>query len=441
MWNRLKKIIKSSRKEKKKEIDLTLHPHEVFLILKEIEEEKRNKILSQLSFKELLRVLPELPSKMGADFINSLSLQKDAKLLSNIPSDETVDILQNVSARKRKEILKIFDKSKEKEIRSLLKYSPQTAGGLITTEFIALNKDFSVREAIKSIREDKKEYPVYYVYIVDDEKRLVGILSLRQIILAHSEDKLENIMKKEIIKTTPEVDQERVAKIINDYNLVAIPVVDQEDKILGIITVDDAMEVMEEETTEDIAAMAGIIPAESLADISSVQRVKSRIPWLIVGLLGGIIAAQIVGLFEHILSSYLTLAMFMPVLVYMSDATSTQSTTIIIRAMALEPRFKIKKYLLKEIKTGIMIAIICGSIISLVLTFGWGSSIFGFIIGFSMFLSIIFAIFFASFLPYLFKKINIDPALAVGPFATIIIDLVTLFIYFGVASLMTGYLM
>ncbi|XOB41840.1 MAG: magnesium transporter [Candidatus Nealsonbacteria bacterium] len=439
MLEKLRKLIQKKGWKEMGEIGIKFPPHDFSLVLEETQKGTRNKILSQLSFKMLVKLLPELSEEVKGGFIGSLTSQKAAELLSKIPSDEIVDILQNIPVKKRTEILREFSKEKIEEVTFLLKYPPKTAGGLMTTEFIALNEEISVQETIRYIREKAKDHPVYHVYIVDDKRRLVGVLSLRQLILANPKEKLKYIMQAEVIKVLPKTDQERAANLITDYNLLALPVVDKEDKILGIVTADDAMEVMEEEASEDIALMSGTTPVDSLVGVPANLMVKARLPWLIIGLMGGIVAAWIVGFFEHTLSSYITLAMFMPVLVYMSDAMGTQSETITIRAMALEPKFRIKKYFLRELKIGFAIAIICGTIISLAVALGWGPPLFGLIIGISMFLGILVVTFFATSLPFLLKKLNIDPALAAGPFATIISDIVTLVIYFSVASLMMRY--
>lgn len=439
MLKKLKKLIQKNDWKKVGEIGIKLSPHDFSLVLEATKKETRNKILSQLPFEALVKLLPELSERVQEGFISSLTFQKAADLLSKIPSDETVDILQNIPLKKRTQILGEFSKEKIEEVTSLLKYPPKTAGGLMTTELIDLNEETSVQEIMRCIREKAKDYPIHYVYAVDDKKKLVGVLSLRQLILAHPKEKLKYIMQGEVIKVLPKTDQEKVASLITDYNLIALPVVDKEDKILGIVTADDAMEVMEEEAGEDIVLMSGITPVDSLVSAPANLMIKARLPWLIIGLMGAVVAAWIVGFFEHTLSSYITLAMFMPALVYMSDAIGTQSETIIIRAMALEPKFQIKKYLLREAKVGVTIAMVCGTIVSLAAALGWGPPLLGLIIGVSMFLSILFVTFLAVFLPLLLKKLNIDPALAAGPFATILSDIATLAIYFSIASTLLTY--
>lgn len=439
MFEKIKRLIKKNRWEEVGEMGIKLSPHDFSLVLEEIKKETRNKILSQVSLEALVKLLPELSDKVKGGFVSFLGSKKAANLLSKISSDEIVDILQNISVKKRTKILEKFSKEKRKEVISLLKYPPKTAGGLMTTEFIALNEETSVQEAIEHIRKEAKEYPVYYVYVIDKIKKLVGVLSLRQLILAYPNQKLKEIAQKEVVKVLPRTDQEEVSNLITDYNLMALPVVDKEGKILGIITADDAMEVMEEEASEDITLMSGIVPVESLVGVPANSMIKARIPWLIIGLTGGIVAAWIIGFFEHTLSSYIILAMFMPVLVYMSDAAGTQSETIVVRAMALEPKFRIKRYLLREVKVGLTLAMICGIIISLAAVLGWGSPLFGLIIGASMFLSILVVIFLATLLPLVLKKMKIDPAMATGPFATVISDIVTLVIYFSVATFLMKY--
>lgn len=428
-WSELRRVVRG------------MHPYDVSNLLQKIDEETMNEIMSKLSHRLLMEIVPELPEEMQKRFIRTIPPKLAADLLSKLSPDEMTDILENLQPATRIMIMKNFRPRKMKEAKSLLKHSPDTAGGLMTTEFIALRDETTAQDAIDYIREYTPDHSVHYVYVVDSEDRLVGVISLRQLILAPPNEKLKNIMNPQVIKASPEMDQERVANMITDYNLIALPVVDEEGRMLGKITADDAMEVIEEEASEDIARMAGITPAESLVDIPAASMIKSRLPWLVVGLIGGIIAAFVVGSFEETLSSYLTLAMFIPVLVYMSDAVGTQSETIIVRGMAIEPNLAVKKYLFREIKVGAAIAAFCGLLLSVAATLGWGPISFGAIIGVSIFLSILVVTFVAAFLPLFLRKMNIDPAMAAGPFATIISDILTLFIYFTTASIFLTYLL
>ncbi len=433
----IKKLLrKSGDKRELESILLKLSPRDFSTLLDEARPEVRKKILSQLSESMLLKLLPEVSESVRVEYIASLDTRKASKLLERLPPDECVDILAKLPARKRKSILESFGEKKKEEILKLLEYSPETAGGLMTTEFIALNQDTTAEKAISYVRKKAKNYPVYYIYVVDDEGKLTGVLSLRQLILASPREKLKKIMKKEIVKVTPETDQEVVANLMKDYNLVALPVVDRKGRILGIVTADDAMEVLEKEATEDIVGMSGVKLMNGLLSTPPRLMVKARLPWLLIGILGELIGASVVTSFEKTLSTYLLLAAFMPVILYVSSATGTQSQSILIRALALNPRLEAKRYILREAKIVSVLATICGGFISLIATLSIGMPLLGLIVGLAMFLSILLISTIATFLPLIFRRVGIDPTTASTPMCSVISDVLTLVIYFWIATLL-----
>ena len=250
-------------------------------------------------------------------------------------------------------------------------------------------------------------------------------------------------MDKDLITVYPGTSQRKVVYLALTNGLKALPVVDKEKHFMGIVPYDNILKIFNQEYRKEIFSSGGISPkvGDEYTTIKSTAGVmiKSRLPWLVLGVFGGTIAASVISGFEEVLSEVLVLAAFIPVMVYMSDAVGTQSEALIIRSIALEPGLLLKSYIVREFKIAAALAIICGVIISLVATIGWGNSVLGLIIGFSMFLSIIVAVLISTVLPLGFKKLKSDPAIATGPFATMISDIATLAIYFSVAILFLDY--
>lgn len=282
-----------------------------------------------------------------------------------------------------------------------------------------------------------------YIYVVDRKNVLKGVISIKTVFCAKHTTRVERLMDKKLVVAYPQTNQRKVVNMALTNRIKAVPIVDKKSRFLGIVPYDNILKIFNQEFKKEIFSSGGISPkvGEEYTSIKSTAGVmiKSRLPWLVLGVLGGTLAASVISGFEEVLSQILALAAFIPVLVYMSDAVGTQSEALIIRSIALEPKLAIKSYILREIKIAAALAFICGALISLVAAFGWASYYLGVVVGFSMFLSIIVAVLIATILPLGFKKINSDPAIATGPLATIISDLATLGIYFTVAIFFLDY--
>lgn len=283
---------------------------------------------------------------------------------------------------------------------------------------------------------------INYIYVTDENGKLVNIISIKEIFRSPKEKKISDFPRKELIKVRSHTDQEKIALCALEHRLKAIPVIDKEDRLLGVVPSDEILSILDDKNIEDFLRFAGIhrfdkTPYE-IIKASSLNQVRARLPWLVIGLIGGIIAAFVVSFFENILKEKLALAMFIPLVVYMCDAVGTQTQTIFVRSLALEPRLSLIKYLWREIKTGLIIA--CASAALLVLLSFWQSGIIiSLILGITMLLGLTSAVFVAFSITWLLWKMKKDPALGSGPFATIVQDILSLIIYFVVASLFFGF--
>ncbi len=281
---------------------------------------------------------------------------------------------------------------------------------------------------------------VDYLYVVDDDNVLKGVVSIKELHASEKDANVEEIMKKKLVVAHPLTHQERIVYLALSNKIKAIPVVDREKRLLGIVPYDTILQIFNEEVREDVFKFGGIFhkvgKEYTTIKSSALTMVKTRLPWLIIGVLGGTITASIISSFEHVLSTLLALAAFAPVLAYLSDAVGTQSETLTVRSIALDPKLALKSYFVRELAVAFSLALACGLLLSTIALVGWQNSTLGLIVGLSMFLSIISAVLISTGFPFLFKKANLDPAIASGPFATMISDVATVTIYFTVASLL-----
>lgn len=297
----------------------------------------------------------------------------------------------------------------------------------------------TIAEVVKALLKHIKELDtINYIYVVDKKGRLKGALSIKDVFAINKEAKVSDIMEKKLVRARPHTDQERVVFLALKYNLKAIPVVDKTERFLGVVSSDAILDILNKEATEDILRLAGVHD-KFAADITSIptgRLVRARIPWLLVGLGGGILAARILGFFEATLEAQIVLAFFIPVVLYLSSAVAIQSQTMFIRNLTINPALAAKNYFLKEIQVGGFIAIICGAGLGFASLLFRASPFIGIILGASVFLSTIWSVTLSVFVPWFLKQAKKDPAIGAGPFINTLSDVSTLIIYFSVASLM-----
>lgn len=330
---------------------------------------------------------------------------------------------------------------KKSERKKKTAFSADTAGHKMNTAFPRAHLKDKVSDIEKTLKENVESFEsLDYVYIVDENDVLQGIVSIKDVLnVVNRNVTIEKVMEKKVVTVGPRTHQERVVYLALSHGLKAIPVVNSKRKLLGIIPYDTILHIFNEEVREDIFKFGGIFHkvGKEYTTIRSpaTTMIMRRLPWLIIGVLGGAITASIVSSFEEVLSVLLALASFTPVLAYLSDAAGTQSETVTVRSLALDPHLSLKPYFLREFKVALTISSTCGLIISIISLIGWKNPVLSLIVGCSMIMSMFTAIFVSTTLPFVFKKMNLDPAFATGPFATLISDIATITIYFGVATI------
>ncbi len=324
------------------------------------------------------------------------------------------------------------------------RFPSNTAGSKIITAFPRVEVGKRIKAVEKMLVDKANSFDtIDYVYVVDDNGVLQGVISVKDLHRSKKDSNVEEVMRKKLVVARPLTPQERIVYLALSKRIKAIPVVDRQNRLLGIVPYDTILQIFNEEVREDIFKFGGIFhkvgKEYTTIKSSAVTMIKTRLPWLMIGVLGGTITASIISSFEHVLNTLLALAAFAPVLAYLSDAVGTQSETLTVRSIALDPKLSLKSYFVREFTVALALALACGFLLSTIAFVGWQNSILGLIVGLSMFLSIISAVFISTGFPFLFKKVNLDPAIASGPFATMVSDLATVTMYFAVASLLLAF--
>lgn len=439
----LKKAINDRDIERFREGFFEFHPIDQIEIFLSLDKEERKILYSFISPREFSEIFQEMGLKLQKDVVLDLDEKYLIEMCNEMANDDLADFLEELPAETIQKIIKDMDIEEAHEVKSLLTYAPETAGALMTTELLSYKSTDTVASVLEKIREEAPDAEtIYYLYIVNNHEQLVGVLSLRDLITAPLEKKIEDIMAIYVISVSVETDQEEVANIIKKYNFLAVPVTDPEGKLVGIVTVDDVIDVLEAEATEDFGEISAARGAVDL-EISPWVAAKKRLPWLIILLFIGMLSATIIGQFEKTLETVAILTIFIPLIAGMGGNTGTQSLAVVVRGLALGGFDKDKViYLLKrEAITGVIMGTVCGIIVSILAQFVTGGNlVLGLIVGISLFFTVIVASLSGTIIPFIIHLLKIDPAVASGPFITTINDIIGILIYFSIATKLLDFL-
>ena len=384
----------------------------------------------------------ELLSRLDQDVIvgivEEMDLEEIVSILKAIPSDDAADLVGRLSAEKSETILEKMGKEDSEEVEDLLIYGDDTAGGIMTTDFIALLEGVTAKEAIASLQQEHQDVEMpFYLYAVDEYGKLVGVSSLRQLVVVPPDTPLSEFVTRDVLSVQTEMDQEEVARIVARYDILAVPVVDAQNRLVGIVTVDDVIDIFREEATEDILKMAGA--GEEFVETKSVLKsTRIRLPWLFASCIGGIVAFYVINRFEVSLNNFVYLAAFIPVIMGMGGNIGTQSSTIVVRGLATG-RHSVRdiwSVAFKELAIGFILGIVYGFLIGAVAQFKFGTLGLAFSVGLAVLCSMSIAALVGSLVPMLFARINIDPAVATGPFVTTAIDIISVYFYFQITTIL-----
>lgn len=422
-----------------KEHILDLHFADVAEILDKLSNEEAKYIYFQLEEEVQADVLMELEEDVRDRFLASLSSKEIADQLENLDSDDAADILGELSDDKIQEVIsQMEDDEAAEDIVDLLNYDEDTAGGLMQKEFLKARLDWPVNRCLVELRRQAEDVEhVYTIYVVDELNKLVGFLSLKRLLFASPKTKIIDLYQdKNVISVKTTDSSEEVAKVIEKYDLLALPVVDFQNKLVGRITIDDVVDVIKEEADKDFQLATGI--SEKVESNASIWRIsRSRLPWLLIGMLGGILGAQVISGFEAGITQVPALAFFIPLITAMGGNVGVQSSAIVVQSLARGNNLfdSIGSKLIKEGLVAILNGILLSGII-FGIAYLFDNATLGFVVSISLFTVIIFAAIFGTLIPLMLDKYNIDPALATGPFITTLNDVLGLFIYFTVGMLL-----
>jgi len=406
-------------------------------LLEHLDPDERLYVFELLEPEGAGEILVEIEGPVQERIISDLDNQAISEIVQELDSDDAADLVGDLPADRAREIIESVEDEVSEELGKLLPHPEDTAGGIMALEFVAVKADSTIQEAIDIIREKREEVEnMYYLFVVGDFDRLVGIISMKDLVLEAPDSKISEIMDPEVISVNVNRDQEEVAHLVKKYDLVTIPVVDDHHRMVGRITHDDIIDVIEEEADEDISLMAGVIHQE-IAEESFLKISRARLPWLIIGLGGGILAAAVINQFQTSLEKTIALAFFFPVIMAMGGSTGTQAATVIVRGLATGDigLVNIGKRLWVEMKVALVNGVICGILLGVVVGVWLSDYGLGFVVALSLVVIVLNSGVIGAAVPLVLKRLNIDPALAAGPFVTTSNDILSLLIYLGLVTL------
>jgi len=437
------KFLKELKKDDFQNIIDELQPYDIAKLYKTLPEKHRHKFLMFLTIRQIADMIQELEKDTQLEVLHKLGMEKSSTVMDLMDNDDLADLLSELSVEKLEEFLSVMKTEESLTVQNLMQYPAETAGGIMTNRYIWIKKYYTVREAVdkfKSFAEVAET--INYLYVLDEEKKLVGVVSYRDLLISDLNDKIEDIMFTRIISVPVEMDQEEVAKTIERYDFIAVPVVDNQSKLVGIITVDDVLDVVIQEANEDIQKLSA-----SGKDIdfntTAYTAAFRRLPWLILLLFIGLISGNIISNFENTLDQVIALTFFIPMIAGMTGNTGTQSLAIVVRGLAAYDINKrlINRLIFRELGVGLIIGLINGLLIAVIAYFWQGNPVLGIVVGASLFATLIIGTLAGTVIPIILYHLKIDPAIASGPLITTLNDIFSLTVYFSLASFFITYLM
>lgn len=435
---RLKDLIENKNEAEVKTLMEDLHPADIAEIMDDLSMEEAQFIYLLLDGETASDVLIEIPENDRIRFLKVLPPELIAsRFIEFMDSDDAADVVAALDDDLKKEVLnEIEDVEQAGDIVDLLEYEEDTAGGIMAKELVSVNENWTVATCLKEISKQAQEVDeIYYVYVVDDSEKLKGVLSLKKLILNNTNTQISNIYNDDVKMVTTSTRQEEVAEIMDKYDLVAIPVVDEIGRLKGRITFDDVIDFVREEAEKDYQMVSGIT-----GDVEPTDKVwelmRARFPWLLIGLLGGILGALVLGSHEAALNKVTELAFFIPLIAAMAGNVGVQSSSIVVQSIAsgVKDMESTSRKLFKEVSVALLTATIFALLIFLYNFISQGDMNLTFSVSISLFIVILFASFFGTTIPLILNRFKIDPALATGPFITTMNDILGLLIYLSIGK-------
>ncbi|HEU5255760.1 MAG TPA: magnesium transporter [Vicinamibacterales bacterium] len=420
------------------------HPADLAQIFSELQDKEREAAFSLLAERNgrlAMEAVSELGPESGAKLLATRSADEIAKLAQEIPSDDAAALIDYLPEDLSAAVLDLMRPKESGVVENLLEYAEQTAGRIMNPHVFALSEDLTVGEAITELQSNRDVEMVFYLYVVDERRHLVGVVSLRRLLLVSPETPLKRIMTADLISARVDMDQEEVARQVASYNLLAIPVVDEENKLVGVITVDDVIDVIKDEATEDIYRLAGVAGDERVFT-SPKETFRKRLPTLAIQLVTLFAAAAVIAVFEPTIGKVTALAVFMPIVAGMGATAATQTLTVMVRGLALGELTwsNSRKALLKEVALGVGNGILLGVVAAVVTWAAKGDPVLGLLLGLAMIINLFIAAAAGTLVPIGLRAANLDPALASSVVVTTMTDVLGFATFLGLATLFLRYL-
>ena len=424
-------------KKLKEELE-TMHPVDIVECLEELDKKQRTLVFRLLAKEEAAEVFTDMNSEMREDLINALTDSELEEVMEEMYVDDTVDVLEEMPANVVDRLLAATDEDTRQKINSLLQYPEDSAGSIMNIEYISLRREMTVADAILKIRQVGINKETIYTCYVTEKKKLIGMVDVKDLLTAGESRVIGEIMDENVLYARTLDDQEHVANMINKYGLVAIPIIDHEDCLVGIVTVDDAMLVLQDVTTEDISIMAGVSPNEdSYFETSVFQQAKNRTPWLMLLMLSATVTGEILGYYENAMAAMPVLITFIPMLMGTGGNCGSQSSTLIIRGLAVgEIEFSdIFKVIFKEIRVALIVGTLLAVVNGVRICIMYDRNLMlAAALGVTMIAVVAMAKCIGCILPLVAKKIGLDPAIMAAPLITTILDTCTILVYFNIVT-------
>jgi magnesium transporter len=418
-----------------------IHPADLAGALRELDLPDQVTVLQALPREQAGTVLYEMDEDGRRALLEALDQGEASRILDEMPPDEAADVVDALPERQAARLLHQLPPAEAEEIQGLLRYGESTAGGIMTPEVIAVHEDMTVDQALEHVRKSGAREGVFYVYVVDDHQHLVGVVPLRRLITATPATPVHAIRQPDVVSVDVDTDQEEVARLVTKHHLLAVPVVGRDHRLLGAITVDDVIDVIHEEATEDIHRLGGVAADETIFDPAG-KVVRRRLFWLLVNLPTAVLAATVVGLFEPSIRALAALAVFMPIVAGMGGNAGIQTFTVIVRAIALGDLTlaNTRKVLVREILIGLANGVGAGTVAGLIAYFWKGDPLLGLILGAAMVTNMLVAALAGTLVPVALKRLRVDPAVATGVVVTTLTDCAGFLSFLGLATLLLRFL-
>ena len=422
------------------------HPADLAEVLSDLPDRERRSVFDTLferNSRLAMEALSELEPEVRVPLLVEHPAEELSRVLQDLPPDDAAALIADLPEILAASVLEFMHRKESDEVQHLLDYADQTAGRIMNPEVFAQSEDLTAGEAIQALQQAADVEMVFYLYVVDGRRHLVGVISLRRLLLVSPETPLKRIMTADLTTARVDTDQEEVAQLVASYNLLAIPVVDDESKLVGMITVDDVIDVIKDEATEDIYRMAGVSSDEHVFT-SAGESIRKRLPWLVINLVTAILAAMVVTIFRDELASvdFVALAAFMTIVASMGGNAATQTLTVVVRGIALGELTwsNSRRVLVKEAVVGVGNGLVLGVVGAGVAWFVVGSPFFGGILALAMVVNLLVAAVAATLIPIALRAMKVDPALASSVFITTLTDMFGFFAFLGLATLFVDQL-